>query len=91
MKNKKRYIFLFLLFAYLLLTLIFPHRGEGLLENVYSYGIFSPFLTIYSREFLNSVGSSSAFQFSFNLLQLGVDILLIWLFTKLIVKICIRK
>ena len=72
------------------LTFLFPKQHEHM-EHVYLYGIPDPFFTLYSREFHIMLNSNVPFTFSFNPLQMLVNILIIyfllWLLDKLYTKI----
>ena len=90
MKLKMRHIFILLLSLFLLLSYLFPARGEGINEHVYTYGIVFQFLTIYSREFMELHGSAALFNFSFNLMQFIINVLLIWLISLFVYNLIIR-
>lgn len=83
--SKKNIIVATILMLYL--SVLFATEGRGVWEYVYYIGFPNTFLIVYSHDFMLKVGSDVPFQFSLDLLQLCVNILTVWIFMKIFMKI----
>ncbi|MCL2391595.1 MAG: hypothetical protein FWC66_03175 [Oscillospiraceae bacterium] len=88
MRAKKNFIIVILTAAFFLIgTFLTIQPTEGFGEGVYSVGFPGYFLTIFGRDFLAAAGSDVPFQFSFNTVQIGVNLFICWVIAIAILKL----
>ena len=75
--KKNRALLIIAIIIVLVSTFILPK--ESYREHVYYYGFPINFFTLYTSDFLSSIGSESPFQFHFNIVQLIVNIFIVYL------------
>ena len=67
-----------------LLSFISPYDDYG--NGMFSYGFPSPFLYYRSREFYYTLNSDTPFSFNIDLLQLIINILITYIFVRIVYK-----
>jgi len=89
-KKARRIVFITMLVINYVYVFLFPVKADGELLgtlDMYLFGWYpSTFLTIYDLRSVNYQSSILPFSFAFNLLQLFLDIFVIWLVSYVLCK-----